>query len=581
MDGHPDVHAKTIRESCLRHHQLIVNRYFLEAQALAERLSQSASRDRGIAGGRGAHRAVPEPGAQPPSAATPASHDRMPYRVLLGQIAERLRATYDGRSGQYERVEQLVDDLELIARSLAGAPRRECRPVPRAPHAATRAHLRFPPRDARRAPERRRPPGDRRPGARRRAVGASAAAEERRAAARSARSSATSRRSPTSMRPRKRALWVFEAMEFCGHRYGTGRHRFVRGQHGDRRRRRAVGAAAGAMGRARRRPGRARCRWTWRRCSNRSPRSRTPARSSPAAGRSGVPGAPARRAATARSSWSDTPTATRSSGIAASRWLLRRAQAAMAAACDAAGVELLVFHGRGGSISAGGGRTEALVRALPPGVLRGRLRVTEQGESVNERYGLRPIALRSFEQAVHAVALATAGYYGRRDLDPRWLEAMALLAEASRAALPVPRARRSGVPRVLPGRHAGGRHRAHADRLAPDDAGHRRRAWRRCAPIPWMFAWSQSRHMLPGWFGAGTGLAAVRERFGHRNAGRDVRPLAVRRRRCWTTSRCVLAQGGPGHRGVLRPAGAGPSMQRFASAIRATSSSSPLSTCWQ
>ena len=44
MDGHPDVHAKTIRESCLRHHQLIVNRYFLEAQTLAERLSQSSSR---------------------------------------------------------------------------------------------------------------------------------------------------------------------------------------------------------------------------------------------------------------------------------------------------------------------------------------------------------------------------------------------------------------------------------------------------------------------------------------------------------------------------------------------------------
>ena len=85
--------------------------------------------------------------------------------------------------------------------------------------------------------------------------------------------------------------------------------------------------------------------------------------------------------------------------MAATRWLLRRAQAAMVEACDAAGVELLVFHGRGGSISVGGGRTDALVQALPPGALRGRLRVTEQGESINERYGLRAIALRSFEQS--------------------------------------------------------------------------------------------------------------------------------------------------------------------------------------
>ena len=66
MDGHPDVHAKTIRESCLRHHQLIVNRYFLEAQALAERLSQSASRVAVSPQVMRAHRAVPEPAAGGP-----------------------------------------------------------------------------------------------------------------------------------------------------------------------------------------------------------------------------------------------------------------------------------------------------------------------------------------------------------------------------------------------------------------------------------------------------------------------------------------------------------------------------------
>jgi phosphoenolpyruvate carboxylase len=95
MDGHPDVHAKTIRESCARHHQLIVNRYFLEAQALAERLSQSSSRvevSPEIAVRIEQYRSL-VPAAR---TATPASHDRMPYRVFLGQVAERLRATYEG-----------------------------------------------------------------------------------------------------------------------------------------------------------------------------------------------------------------------------------------------------------------------------------------------------------------------------------------------------------------------------------------------------------------------------------------------------------------------------------------------------
>ena len=119
MDGHPDVHAKTIRESCARHHQLIVNRYFLETQALAERLSQSGSR---IEVSEELIARIEQYRSVIPSArtATPASHDRMPYRVFLGQVAERLRATYDGRTGQYERVEQLVEDLEIIVRSLEG-----------------------------------------------------------------------------------------------------------------------------------------------------------------------------------------------------------------------------------------------------------------------------------------------------------------------------------------------------------------------------------------------------------------------------------------------------------------------------
>ena len=95
----------------------------------------------------------------------------------------------------------------------------------------------------------------------------------------------------------------------------------------------------------------------------------------------------------------------KSAGIVASRWLLRRAQEAMVAACDAAGVQLVVFHGRGASIGRGSGRIEGLVRGMPQGAVRGMLRETVQGEAINERYGLRPIALRSFEQTLGAVML--------------------------------------------------------------------------------------------------------------------------------------------------------------------------------
>jgi phosphoenolpyruvate carboxylase len=203
----------------------------------------------------------------------------------------------------------------------------------------------------------------------------------------------------------------------------------------------------------------------------------------------------------------------KSVGIAASRWLLRQAQAAMVEACNAAGVELLVFHGRGGPISVGGGRTDTLLRSAPPGAVRGPLRVTEHGESISERYGLRPIALRSFERSLNALAIATAAQPGSAAVDPRWHEALALLADESRRAY---RAQVHDDPAFL----------EFFQSVTPVDVIERMQIGSRplargsgggvdaIRAVPWAFAWSQSRHMLPGWFGAGTGLAAVVERFG-------------------------------------------------------------------
>jgi phosphoenolpyruvate carboxylase len=508
MDGHPDVHAKTIRESCNRHHQLVVNQYFREARVLAEKLSQSENRiavEPAINARIEAYRTL-LPGAQ---ASTPVRHDRMPYRVLLGQIAERLRATYDGRSGQYDRVEQLVDDLELIARSLAAN---------RGQHAGL-FHVRRMLRrvrtfgfhlatlDVRQHAE-----------VHREIVGAALGDPQwggRPAAERAARlgEALACDKSPfDDLGPGgKRALWVFEAMEFCRNRFGP----------------RAVGSYVVSMARdvddmlsvlllA---------RWAGLAASGEQvPLDVAPLFETAAvldqAGEiiARLLADPVYRAHLADRGnrqvvmlgYADS---SKSTGIVASRWALRDAQEAMAAACEAAGVRLQVFHGRGGSVSRGGGRDEVLVRSQPTAAVQGTLRVAEQGESINDRYGLRPIALRSFEQAVSAIALVTAGIHDADSVEPRWREAMSLVAQAScarfrstvhddpafvdffQAATPVD---------VIERMQIGSRPMSRAA-----DGG-----IESLRPIPWAFAWSQSRHMLPGWFGSGTGFAAAAERFG-------------------------------------------------------------------
>ena len=118
MDGNPDVHAKTIRETLARQQQVIINAYYGECQNLAQLLSQSASRSA----------VTPElaqrielyatliPGAL---GITPMRHDRMPYRVFLGQVSERLRLTYDSQPNGYEGpLQHFLRDLKLIATSL-------------------------------------------------------------------------------------------------------------------------------------------------------------------------------------------------------------------------------------------------------------------------------------------------------------------------------------------------------------------------------------------------------------------------------------------------------------------------------
>jgi len=119
MDGNPDVHGKTIRETLLRHRQVIVSTYFDECRNIAETLSQSAQRVEISAALAQRIDAYAEmlPAAL---ALTPARHDRMPYRIFFGQVGERLRASYDARPNGYHTPEELLADLSLAADSLLG-----------------------------------------------------------------------------------------------------------------------------------------------------------------------------------------------------------------------------------------------------------------------------------------------------------------------------------------------------------------------------------------------------------------------------------------------------------------------------
>ena len=118
-------------------------------------------------------------------------------------------------------------------------------------------------------------------------------------------------------------------------------------------------------------------------------------------------------------------------GIAASRWGLQRAQVELLEVAAEAGIRLTFFHGRGGSISRGGGKTTHAVDASPRGSIDGRLRVTEQGEVIHRKYGIRALALRSLEQAAGAVLRASLRPRAAEPREDAWRPVMDAVSSAS------------------------------------------------------------------------------------------------------------------------------------------------------
>ncbi|MDX1613918.1 MAG: phosphoenolpyruvate carboxylase [Candidatus Promineifilaceae bacterium] len=195
-------------------------------------------------------------------------------------------------------------------------------------------------------------------------------------------------------------------------------------------------------------------------------------------------------------------------GYLAANWELFQAQERLAAVCRTHQVQLTLFHGRGGTVARGGGPVGRIIRAQPPGSIGGQLRVTEQGEVIDERYGHPAIARRHLEQVTHAVLLASAPDYAERHApQAAWREMMDELAEVAYQAY---REFIYETPDLLTywmqatPIHEIGKLRigSRPARRQSDDPFASLRA------IPWNFSWMQSRHGLPGWYGLGHALEA-------------------------------------------------------------------------
>jgi len=211
------------------------------------------------------------------------------------------------------------------------------------------------------------------------------------------------------------------------------------------------------------------------------------------------------------------------SGIVASRWALHEAQRRLVSAGEARGIDIVFFHGRGGTVSRGGGNLVNGILGALPGTVKGFLRLTEQGEVINQKYGVRFLALRNLE-LVSGATLARSLERDAAGLSGDESKIIAFMADVSRKKFRNMVYEDPGFPGYF-------RSTTPLDVIERLNIGSRPASRRsgegieNLRAIPWVFSWAQVRVGFPGVFGFGTALDRAIEKFGLEN----VRDLLNRR----------------------------------------------------
>jgi len=508
MDGNPNVTAKSIRESLARQRSLILDLYYKECGRLAEKLSQCDTRV-DVSEEVLQRAALYARHFSKDAHSVPARHRDMPYRVFLRLVGARLQATYDDTAFPYESSSEFHEDIALIADSLRANKGRHAGlfAVNRLLRRIETFGFHIATLDIRQNAL-----------VHRRVVGEGLqekdwcrwTSRERTARLREA---LERRESPmgTLSSEARRTLAVFQAIAHCRRKYGPN----------------AIGPYIVSMTHG---PDDLLSVLMLARWGDLAPK-----------------GAPVpldivplfetvedleNAAVIMRNLLSDDiyrshieqrnaqqmvmvgySDSNKDGGFASSSWTLRKAQRALVETLGGLGVKLTLFHGRGGTISRGGGRVHESIRSAPAGAVGSWFRMTEQGEVINARYGLRGLAMRSLEQMLSSVVWANAREETPNPARRQWHAIMDVVSESSRDAY---KSMIYDEPRF-----------ADYFRLAtPIDVIERLGLGSRPASrsggtdiedlraIPWVFAWTQTRLLLPGWFGVGTGLEAAVKAFG-------------------------------------------------------------------
>jgi phosphoenolpyruvate carboxylase len=494
LSTNPEISARSIRDTLARQRTLLLDLYFKDCRQLGEKLSQSNARvevdealivqtEKYARQFPGVHSSIPH------------RHRSMPYRVFIRLITERLQATFDDAAFPYENAQQFTDDLKIVATSLANrrganaglfAVKRIIRRVETFGFHFMSLDIRHNAHELQRV------------------VGFCLDEDNWFSQSSSQRAARLSRALEINDSPAvepdndaKRLFAIFRAIPYCRNKYGDAAIGALLVRHCG-----GVDDVLAALLIA---------RWAdIHSLDGTIPLDITPSfenatelKDSSRLVQELMDNPFYRRNLEARDSHQTVmlsiSDATADGSVAASRWNMQRAHTELSQLFDTTGVDYTFFHGRG-SLSGRGG--------VADGIAHGHLRATEHGEAVNERYGVRGIAVRTLEKAFSAVTMATANVTPNRATDDLWPAIMDVISasgdevyaeltgagfdEYFKLVTPID---------VLDYLQSGGR-------VAEDEPVYAHRN------TPWTFAWAQSRFLLPAWYGFGTGIQQAVETFG-------------------------------------------------------------------